>query len=281
MIGGKPNLWSARQDLEIRQLPEWMMVRAWAVEWPDGLLPEGKSWDTAIQVPFRFDATEILVTNEMPFGVWQPVGRKFNGDQARDWVNLHERGLDALAKIPVAAVISSRPVLSGNKLANEAFALVGGRYEILHHKHFFPAEYGWEEKAWFETAREGFDVVTIAGLKIGVLLCTELMFPEKARWLGRLGADLIAVPRATGIDHRMWRTAASMAAIVSGAYVVSSNRTGQHDKASPRFGGGAFAVDVDGIEVWMSSTAQPAISVRIDRTLSEAAKSRYPVYVSD
>lgn len=257
------------------------MVRVWAVEWPEGLQPEGENWHTAVQVPFQSKGGDILVTNEMPFGFWQPVGRMFSVERARDWVNLHERGLDALAKLPVAAIISSRPKLSGDKLVNEAFALVDGRYVILHHKHYFPAENGWQERAWFETAREGFDVVSIAGIKIGVLLCTELMFTDKARWLGKLGADLVAVPRASGTDHRVWRTAASMAAIVSGAYVVSSNRVGQQDPASPRFGGGALALDADGIEVGISSKDEPAVSVQVDRTLSAAAKSRYPVYVTD
>lgn len=256
------------------------MVRAWAVEWPEGLQPEGDSWREATRALVDVTANDIVVANEMPFGFWQPVGRMFSPDRAKEWVNLHERGLEVLSKIPAAAVISSRPVLTESKLINEAFALVDGNYVILHHKHYFPSENGWQEEAWFETSRGGFDVVSIAGLKVGVLLCTELMFSEKARWLGSLGADLIAVPRATGVDHRIWKTAASMAALVSGAYVVTSNRIGQQDSASPRFGGGAFAFDADGIEVAMSSRTDPAISVNVDPVLSAAAKSRYPVYVT-
>ncbi|WP_208247829.1 carbon-nitrogen hydrolase family protein (plasmid) [Rhizobium sp. T1470] len=203
----------------------------------------------------------------------------FNADRAREWANLHEKALDALARLPVRAVISSRPVLSGSRLVNEAFALVDGRYEFLHQKHYFPAENGWQEQAWFETEREGFEVADVAGVSVGVLLCTELMFTEKARWLGKLGADLIAVPRATGTDHRYWRTAATMAAIVSGSYVVSSNRIGQHDAASPRFGGGGIIVDSDGNEIGMTTREVPAIRVDLDKTLSSASKARYPVYV--
>lgn len=177
------------------------------------------------------------MTNETPFGYGHPTRHKFNVDRAREWANLHERSLDALSRLPARAVISSRPILSGNRLVNEAFAPVDGQYHFLHQKHYFPAENGWQEQAWFETAKEGFDVAAVAGVTVGVLLCTELMFPEKARWLGQLGADLIAVPRATGTDHRIWRTAASMAAILSGAYVVSSNRVGWYDSAAPNSGG--------------------------------------------
>ncbi|MBB4291520.1 N-carbamoylputrescine amidase [Rhizobium leguminosarum] len=253
-------------------------MQAWSVEWPEGLTPEGELWAETIK-PLANAVSDVLVTNEMPFGHWHPTRHMFNVDRAREWADIHERGLDALSRLPFRAVISSRPILSKGKLVNEAFALVDGRYEFLHQKHYFPAESGWQEQAWFETERSGFDVAQIAGIKVGTLLCTELMFPEKARWLGRLGADLIAVPRATGLDHRMWRTAASMAAIVSGAYVISSNRVGQHDDASPRFGGGGIIVDTDGNEVGMTARWDPAISVDLDMTLAGAAKSRYPVYV--
>ncbi|MBY3138996.1 carbon-nitrogen hydrolase family protein [Rhizobium laguerreae] len=254
------------------------MVRAWSVEWAEGLTPEGEAWADATAM-LEDAAEDVLVTNEMPFGFWHPTRHMFNVDRAREWANLHERSLDALSRLPVRAVISSRPILSGNRLVNEAFALVDGQYQFLHQKHYFPAENGWQEQAWFETSKEGFDVAAVAGVTVGVLVCTELMFPEKARWLAQLGADLIAVPRATGTDHRMWRTAASMAAIVSGAYVVSSNRVGQHDTAAPNFGGGGIIVDADGNEVAMTNRHQPAVRVEIDKAMSAAAKSRYPVYV--
>ncbi|MQX41794.1 carbon-nitrogen hydrolase family protein [Sinorhizobium meliloti] len=254
------------------------MVNAWSVEWPEGLPPDGEAWTQAIKALQSADQ-DILVTNEMPFGHWHPTRHKFNADRAREWANLHEKALDGLSRLPVRAVISSRPILSGSKLVNEAFALVDGRYEFLHQKHYFPAENGWQEQAWFETERQGFEVKEIAGVTVGVLLCTELMFTEKARWLGKLGADLIAVPRATGTEHRMWRTAASMAAIVSGAYIVSSNRIGQQDAVSPRFGGGGIIVDSDGNETGMTTRESPAIRVDLDKTLSSVSKSRYPVYV--
>jgi predicted amidohydrolase len=134
---------------------------------------------------------------------------------------------------------------------------------------------------WFELQRPGFDVVKIAGIKVGVLICTELMFVDKARHLGKAGADLIAVPRATGVDHRMWRTAASMAGIASGACVVSSNRVGTRPGSNLVFGGGGFTVDPDGFEIAVTSAQQPAITLDIDTTLTAAAKSRYPVYVKE
>ena len=256
------------------------MVKAWAVEWPEGLLPGEGDWHDIVEgLP---DArNDILVTNEMPFGFWQPTTRQFDTHAAREWAAVHERGLDLLAKLPVAAVISSRPVIAENKLVNEAFALIEGRYEFLHQKHYFPSESGWEEETWFTLQRPGFEVFSVAGLKVGVLLCTELMFTEKARDLGRAGADLIAVPRATGTNQRIWRTAASMAAISSGACVVSSNRVGRRSPSGPEFGGGGILVDSDGTEVATTNSSQASVPLEIDTTMTAAAKSRYPVYVKE
>ncbi|WP_027684232.1 carbon-nitrogen hydrolase family protein [Rhizobium leguminosarum] len=255
-------------------------MKVWSVEWPDGLLPVGADWE---KVTGALAATrnDIVVTNEMPFGWWLPTRLPFDGHKAKEWAGQHERGLEALATLPVRAIVSSRPIVVDGKLVNEAFAMIGGRYRFLHQKHFFPSENGWQESGWFHTQRPGFEVHDIAGLSIGVLLCTELMFTDRARQLGRSGADVIAVPRATGTDHRMWRTAASMAAIVSGSCVISSNRVGQRDTASPRFGGGGIVVDADGCEVAMTSRERPAISYDVDTTLTKAAKFRYPVYVDE
>jgi N-carbamoylputrescine amidase len=52
------------------------------------------------------------------------------------------------------------------------------------------------------------------------------MFNEYARRFGRAGVQLIAVPRAMPpITAHMFDVVLQMAAVVSGAYVVSSNRS--------------------------------------------------------
>ena len=256
------------------------MVRVLSVEWPEGLTPGSQPWD-AIRGSLADKEDAVLVTNEMPFGGWMPTQLPIDTTKAAAWADLHVAALEALSALPVRAVISSRPVLVGEKLVNEAFALVDGRYQFLHQKHYFPSENGWQEAGWFGTERHGFDVAPVAGLRVGVLLCTELMFLERARELGKKGADLIAVPRATGTDLRPWRTAASMAGIVSGACVISSNRVGHQNVGSPHFGGGGILVDSDGFEIAVTSPSSPMVSFDVDVTLTEAAKHRYPVYVKD
>ena len=255
------------------------MPRVAFVEWPDGLEAGSGEW-RAIQTKVRSESPEVLVTNEMPFGAWLPVTAKYDGTAAAAWVEVHERGLDALNNLGVSAIISSRPVFAARKLANEAFALESGEYRRLHCKQFFPAEAGWQEASWFEPSLAGFDVHYIGGVKIGVLLCTELMFNEKARELGQAGADLIAVPRASGSQTTaMWRTAGAMASIVSGAFVLSSNRSGRADRTRPCFGGHGFAFAPGGSDLGSTSEQGSLCLVDANEAIAAKAKTEYPCSV--
>ena len=60
--------------------------------------------------------------------------------------------------------------------------------------------------------------------EIGALLCSELMATDDRPTIwGRPAPSSSRVPRATG-DHQRWQIASQMAAIASGAFVLTSNR---------------------------------------------------------
>lgn len=254
------------------------MIRCAFVEWPEGLDPGGAGWD-AIRRQVAVARPGLLVTNEMPFGPWLAGAQRFDREAAERSVALHERGLAALAALGVPAVISSRPVRAGDRLANEAFALEAGRAQPLHRKRFFPEEAGWYEATWFR-GDGGFDLHRVAGLAVGVLLCTELMFNEQARRYGRAGADLIVVPRATGHEHGAWVTGGAMAAIVSGSYVVSSNRVGAA-AGSPEFGGRGLAFAPDGTLLAETSADALLVVIDLDPDVARRQKAEYPCYVAE
>lgn len=247
------------------------------VEWPTGLEAGGAAWqDLAARV--AHEQPDLLVTNEMPFGPWLAAHGSFDAALAARSIALHEAGLAALHALQLPQLISSRPLSAAGRLVNEAFALEGGRYRRLHQKHFFPEEEGWYERSWFGNAVPGFELAEIGGLRVGVLLCTELMFNERARAYGLAGADLIVVPRATGQSMTGWHAGCAMAAIVSGAYVVSSNRAGA-EPGGPLFGGGGLAYGPDGKLIAQTSAAEPALSIAIDAGWPARQKREYPGYV--
>lgn len=71
-----------------------------------------------------------------------------------------------------------------------------------------------------------------------------------------------------------------MASLVSGAYVVSSNRVGTA-KGGTQFGGGGYAFAPHGRLLAMTDPSQPMQIVELDPTTASLAKREYPCYVSE
>jgi N-carbamoylputrescine amidase len=249
------------------------------VEWPDALSASGAQWR---ELKDSVDAVraDILITNELPFGPWLADGAVFSEDEANLSLRAHDEGLEGLVALGLPAVISSRPVWNGNRLANEAFVLENGAVRPLHRKQYFPNEPGWFESEWYSGDGSGFDVAEIMGIKVGVLVCTEAMFNERARAYGRQEASLVVIPRASGVDIESWKTAGAMASLVSGAYVVSSNRVGR-SRTGTHFGGGGFAYEPHGRLLGTTDPANPVRTVELDPDVALRAQRAYPCYVPE
>jgi N-carbamoylputrescine amidase len=253
-------------------------MRVGFVEWPQGLQPHGDAWAT-IANALAGAKLDVLVANELPFGDWIAGAPLFDRDLAQRSVDLHEQGLSALAALPVGGIVTSRPSWDGERLCNEAVVIEGGAVRPVRRKRYLPAEPGWWETAWYQHGEDNFPTVVVQGLCVGILLCTEAMFNERARHYGRAGAQLIAIPRATG-RPAPWRVAGQMAAIVSGSYVVSSNRVGAAP-GGPTFGGEGFAYAPDGAPIAATSPAQPLAVIELDPAAVARQQREYPCYVID
>jgi predicted amidohydrolase len=259
--------------------PERFRMRVSIIQGRDGLTPESSDWGD-FERAIRAAEPDLLLMNEMPFGHWLAQDDKYDPLLANASLAVHRHGLSALRRLGVRMVLSSQPVETKNCLANEAFALVNGVYLFGHQKHYFPNEDGYYEKTWFQTEITGFDVIDIANIRCGFLICTELFFNEWARHYRRLGASLIAVPRASGMSYERWRIAATMAALVSGCYVVTSNRAGKSLNGQ-QFGGRGFAVAPDGTLIAETSEDTPISTFELDEEWSARQRTMYPCYVDE
>ena len=117
-----------------------------------------------------------------------------------------------------------------------------------------------------------------------MLLCTELMFNEWARHYRRRGAHVIVVPRASAASVANWHVAARMAAIVSGCYVLSSNRVSsqlERCNAEPLFGGVGFAYSPTGELLHETSAELPFAVVQIELDRVRHAQRNYPCNVPE
>ncbi len=125
----------------------------------------------------------------------------------------------------------------------------------LYRKSHIPTGECYEEKFYFSPGDTGFKVFKTIYGRIGVGICWDQWFPEVARSLALLGAQLIVYPTAIGSepvlpkdskDH--WQNTMRGHAAANIIPVLASNRIGtESDKNSTMtFFGSSFIADEDG-----------------------------------
>jgi N-carbamoylputrescine amidase len=231
--------------------------------------------------------SDLVVLPEMPFAPWFAVSDTYDESIWRNAEAAHEGWIGRLHELAPAVVVSSRPVSRSGRRFNEGFIWSPrGGYRPVHDKRFLPDEAGFWEAKWYAPGDGTFDVATAEvgtgdqsrlAIRIGMLICTELWSLGHAQQYGKAGAQIIATPRATGrptVDK--WLVGGRAAAIVSGAFSVSSNRSAPAGGGD--FGGCGWIIDPDGVVVARTSRDQPVKTVAIDLAAADAAKRTYPRY---
>lgn len=101
----------------------------------------------------------------------------------------------------------------------------------------------WASDRGIFTPGDRFVTALWQGIRVGILICFDIEFPESARALGQLGADLIIVTNGNMDPYGPTHRAAIMArAMENQAFAVMSNRCGVGDGGLV-FAGGSAAVD--------------------------------------
>jgi N-carbamoylputrescine amidase len=244
------------------------------------LIGGGESWK-ALCRQVSEHPPDLVLMNELPFGRWISSGAAFCKAEWDASLELHRAGLKLLGNLGAAVVAITQPRVEGGRRVNEATLWSGWDCaQGIHTKQYFPDEPGYYETRWFEAGDRHFRVGVANGIRVGFLICTELMFNEHARDYGRQCAHVILVPRAVGAETLdRWLVALKMAAIVSGCYVLTSNRAGT-DSRGQTFGGSGWIIDPNGDVVAKTSPDTPVVSHEIDLTFVERAQMQYPCYVS-
>jgi N-carbamoylputrescine amidase len=226
--------------------------------------------------------SQLVLLPEMPFYSWFPRRRGFEPGTWKTALDAHDTWEARLAELAPAAVLGSRPVEQEGRRLNQAFCWSAQEgYQPIHAKYYLPDEAGFWEASWYQPGAEDFSPFRIDPLKIGFLICTELWFQERARAYGRQGVHLIACPRATqATTLDKWLVGGRAAAVVSGAYCLSSNRTSPPGTAYG-LGGQGWTVDPDGEVMGLTSLREPCLTLEIGVERAESAKSTYPRYVRE
>jgi N-carbamoylputrescine amidase len=135
-------------------------------------------------------------------------------------------------------------------------AMIGPDGAIMgtYRKSHIPDGPGYEEKYYFRPGADGFKVWDVFGTRIGVGICWDQWYPESARVMALMDAELLFYPTAIGSEpydgdldtSRMWRRAMLGHAVSNCMPVIASNRIGaeqEHGGDAQRFYGHSFITD--------------------------------------
>jgi N-carbamoylputrescine amidase len=160
------------------------------------------------------------------------------------------RAMQALAGKLKIAIPTSFFERDGHHYYN-TLAMIGpdGAIQGTYRKSHIPDGPGYEEKYYFRPGNDGFKVWDLFGARIGVGICWDQWYPEAARVMALMGAELLFYPTAIGTEpydaeldtSRMWRRAMIGHAVSNCMPVIAANRIGTED--GQRFYGHSFITD--------------------------------------
>jgi N-carbamoylputrescine amidase len=256
-------------------------VRVAVGEMPPNLEAGTDEWKALI---YQLAATEadIFVLNELPFGSWIACHPEFDEDTAKRSIESHDRAMDELGSLGVPDILGSRLTVIDGVRRNSGFHFRRGEgYRDFYTKRHVPLSPGYYERAWYDPGPAEFPLIEVAGIKVGMLLCTDIMFNEHARHYGRQSGQLIVVPRCSPpIARDFFDTALAMASVASGCYVASSNRAGK-DELGDAFEGRGAIYNPWGQHIAQTSPIQPLTYADLNLDFVQQKQSIYPCDVPE
>lgn len=247
----------------------------------DNKEPFNQEWEELV-AHVQSNSSRLVLLPEMPFYPWFARQENFDESIWNAAMLAHEEWLERLPELAPAVVLSSRPVEKGGRRLNEAYVWEPEYgYQGVHGKFYLPDEEYYWEASWYQRGDSDFPAVQAGEFKVGFLVCSEMWFMEHARGYGKQAAHIIAVPRATPNATRdKWLAGGRTAAVVSGAYCLSSCCAGPLDEPLA-LGGQGWVIGPDGEVVGTTSRDDPFLTAEIDLREAERAKNTYPRYVLD
>ena len=165
-----------------------------------------------------------------------------------------------------------------------SLAMIGPDGEVagVYRKSHIPDGPGYEEKFYFRPGNSGFRVWDTRFGKIGVGVCWDQWFPEAARAMVLMGAELLFYPTAIGSEPEepdldtaaMWKRAMTGHAVSNTVPVIAANRTGTEEGQT--FYGSSFIVDEYGETCGqMDRTESGIVSATFDLDLIRSHRASF------
>ncbi len=241
------------------------------------LAPE---WE-ALKAHVAARQTDLLLLPEMCFAPWFCAERERDEALWREALAAHERWIKRLPELNAPLIVGTAPRNEDGARHNVAYAWTAKQgLRWIHRKTYLPNDDGYWEANWYDRAPIDFKPFLLGELSIGVMICTEIWFLQHARDYGKRGLHLLLNPRSTpAFSNDKWLACGRTAAVVAGAFCLSSNHAGRAKHVA--LGGAGWICDPDGAVLATTAHHNPFVTVDLDLARADAAKRSYPRYVDD
>jgi len=134
-----------------------------------------------------------------------------------------------VAKNTGAVVIGGFVEKEGEKIYNSAMIVSGEEILGIYRKiHLY-----YKEKLWFSPGDKPLKVYKTKSINIGIMICFDWIFPETARTLALLGADIIAHPANLVLPY--CQKAMVTRCLENRIYAITANRVGEEIRGEDSF----------------------------------------------
>jgi N-carbamoylputrescine amidase len=180
--------------------------------------------------------------------------------------------------------------LDGNRYFNSLVMVdADGRVSKTYRKSHIPDNPGYSEKLYFADGDTGFIVHETAVGKIGAGICWDQWFPEAARSMVMMGAEILIYPTAIGSEpsFEAWDSRDHWQRVMQGhaganlTPVIAANRVGveQGESKSVRFYGSSFIADATGAKIAEADrVSECVITAELDLKAIDALRREWGVF---
>lgn len=213
----------------------------------------------------------IMVLPEM----W---GCGFDYNNLSDFAEKTEQVLEEIQSIigDSTLVITTHPERNQNKVFNTVYAVTKDGIIGKYRKNFLFAPTG--ENKYFDTGND-ICVVEFKGVKVGLLLCYEIRFPELFRLSADAGAEIITIPAVwPEMKREHWQTLTRARAIENQLFIAGCNCSFMHTRKKDMPCGYSVAYDPWGEDLIPSEAGERVFEFDFDAAKVAEIREKIPSF---
>jgi len=172
---------------------------------------------------------DLIVLPELFATGYTFISKEEAKNLAEDVNGVTSQFLQKISQKTNAIVVGGFVEKEGSKTFNSAMVVSGNEVIDIYRKiHLY-----YKENLWFSPGDQPFKIHEINGVKIGIMICFDWIFPESVRSLALLGADIITHPANLVLPY--CQNAMITRCLENRVFSITANRIGMEQRGEDNF----------------------------------------------